>query len=161
MAALREHAEYLRLALAMGLLDIPDVVAWADACIAACENAPIELIDVSLGGTRPRREMITLLGKIEGSADYTAAAHRALGLLRHLFVSADVSLNFAVEALQAYYNWARVSEQEREDAYMFDDLLYCAKQGYTGSLDSVRSELLAFLDRFAQDPELGLTNGCS
>ena len=44
MISLREHAEYLRLALALGLLDQSDVVAWADGEIANSDTPPVELI---------------------------------------------------------------------------------------------------------------------
>jgi hypothetical protein len=153
-STLREKAEYIGLGLAMGLLDASDVVAWADSCIVATDDPPFVLFDISLAIERSNYEIIKLLHEIPGSGDYACAAHRALGLLLDYFQSGDVSLDYAVKALHAYYNWAQVSEQEGLLAHNFGDVLYCTKQGYMGSLDDVKLDLLAFLNQNALEPDV-------
>ena len=56
MSSLREEAEYLRIAIAMGLLDTSAAVAWADRTIMALDVPPIEVIEnISQVNRRPTR----------------------------------------------------------------------------------------------------------
>lgn len=147
MASLREEAEYLRLALAMALLDNDAAVAWADRTIMALDNPPIEIIEVSLAGNKPNDEMMRLLAAVPGQGDLTAVAHQVLGLLHKRLEVGDVSLEAAVEMLWAYHDWAAVSEDERLQAGNFSEYLFGAQEGYWGTLDSVREEIMGFLVR--------------
>ena len=143
---MREEAEYLRIALAMGLISKDAVVAWADRIIAALDEPLIQVIDVSLSAGRPEVEVMDLLAAVPGSGDLAAAAHRALGLLLQEFRAGRISLERVVEALWAYSNWATVPEGEQVQAVNFTDALFCAQRGYYGTLESVRSEIGSFLD---------------
>jgi hypothetical protein len=161
MVSLREHGEYLRLAIAMALLDESEVIAWADSEIAQSGCPSAELIDISMADPRARDELIKLLCALPGSADYEAAAHRVLGLLRAKLSFGEVSLRFAVRALEAYCSWARVSEKEGFLALSFDDAMSCADHGYYGTEDSVRADVEEFLRKYGSNPEAGLTTGHS
>jgi hypothetical protein len=145
METLREQAEFLRLALAMGLISQHDVIAWADNMIGACEEAPIEIINVSPAANRPVHEVMSRLADVPGEADLAAVAHRTLALLRQRLVRDEVSLKGAVRALAAYRCWAWVPEAERLNAGYFEGLLDVAREGQYGSLQTVREELLRFL----------------
>lgn len=146
-ARLREEAEYLRLALAMGLVTPDEVVAWADRQIAALDEPPIQVIDVSLAGSRPAIEIIGLLAAVPGSGDLVAAAHRSLGLFLRRFRAGGISLEQAADMLWAYSNWASVPEDERLWASNFTDVVNCLNLGYYGTPESVRSEVEEFLSR--------------
>lgn len=154
MASLRETGEYFRLALALGLIDPSDVIPWADAVIQALEAPPAELIDVSLAERLSRVEMMNRLSALPGCVDREAAAHCALGLLREMLRNDDITLHYAVKALEAYFNWADVPEAEGLRALNFDDALFCAEQGYCGTPDTVRTELEEFLAEYGSDPEV-------
>jgi RNAse (barnase) inhibitor barstar len=142
---LREEAEYLRIALAMDLIAKDAVVAWADRIIAVLDKPPIQVIDVSLSAGRPEVVVMDLLAAVPGSGDLAAAAHRALRLLLLEARAGRVPLERVVEALWAYSNWATVPEGERVRAGNLTDALICAQRGYYGTLESVRSEIEAFL----------------
>jgi hypothetical protein len=144
---LREEAEYLRLALAMGLVTPAEVVAWADRQIAALDEPPIELIDVSLAGSRSPVQVMDLLKAIPGDGDLTAAAHRALGRLLKEFRAGGLSPEQVADMLSAYSNWASVPAGERTAASTFRELVYCMRQGWFGTSESVRSEFEDFLVR--------------
>jgi hypothetical protein len=145
MQTLREQAEFYRLALAMGLMSQRYVNAWADNIIGACDEPPIEVIDVALAASRPTHEVMSRLAEVPGEADLAAAAHRALGLLRQRLVRDELSLEGAVQTLAAYHCWAHVPEGESLEAGNFQELLYLAREGLYGTFQSVREELLRFL----------------
>lgn len=161
MVTLREHGEYLRLALAMGLLDPLDIIAWADSEIAHLDRPPLELIDIALADRLSRYELFKQLDALPGCADREAAAHRVLGLLQNKLQRGEVTLSDTVKALEAYYNWATVPEAEGLRAYNFDDALFCADQNYYGTRESVRADIDDFLARYASDPGVGLSTGRS
>ena len=142
---LREEAEYLQLALAMGLIDPGAVIDWADNMIAAVDNPPIQVIDVSLAASRPATDIMDLLQAVPGDGDPAAAALRVLALFLQRFRAGRVSLERAVDMLWAYSNWAAVPEDERLQAANFTDALFCAQQGYYGTPNSVRAAVEAFL----------------
>jgi hypothetical protein len=153
MATLREEAEYLRLALAMGLLDKDAAVAWADRTILALDNPPIEVIEVSMAGNQPPDEMMKLLAAIPGEGDLTAAAHRVLKLLRDQLEAGKISLEEAADRLWTYHVCASVPEDERLQAGNFSDCWFCAQQGYWGSPDSVREDVMSFLAQQTSPPK--------
>lgn len=161
MASLREQGEYFRLALAMGLLDHSTVIAWADSEIERTETPCCALIDVALAGRLSRNDLIKLLAGLPGSADLELAAHRALGLLKKRYRQGEITMQAAIQSLQAYYSWASVPESEGLQAYNFDDALICAEYGYYGTTETVRAELEAFLAAFGCDPEAGGTTACN
>jgi hypothetical protein len=142
---LGEKAEYLRLVLAMGLITPDEVVAWADRLIAALDDPPIQVIDVSLAGSRPAVEIMDLLAAVPGRGDLAAAAHQALGLFLRRFRAGGISLEQAAEMLWAYSNWASIPEGERLWASNFTDAVYCLRHGYAGTDASVRAEVEEFL----------------
>src|SRR5687768_5616643 len=133
MATLREDAEFHRLALAIGLIGVDMVVAWADQVIALSPEPPIQLIDVSLAGSRYPDEVIALLGLIPGEGDLEVAAHRVLGLFLQRFRSGDMALRTAVDMLEAYQRWAVIPDQERFEAVHFWFDLPLIQQGYYGT----------------------------
>jgi len=146
---LKEEAEYLRLALAMGLTTADEVVEWADGQIAALDEPPIQVIDVSLAGSWRAVEIMGLLNVVPGEADLARAAHRALGLFLRRLRDGGISLEQAAEMLWAYSNWASVPEDERLWASNFTDVVNCLNLGYYGTPESVRSEVEEFLTRHA------------
>ena len=149
MVSLREESEYLRLALAMGLVDKDMVIAWADRVVMASQDPQIEVIEVSLARSRPTDEIMGILASIPGEGDLTITAHHVLRLLRERLKAGDVSLESAVDMLWAYHVWADVPEGERLNAGNFPEYLYGAKEGYWGTLDGVREEVMQFIAEHA------------
>ncbi len=152
MTSLREQAEYLRLALAMTLVDEEAAIEWADRTILASDNPPVEVIDLSMAGDQPPDELMRLLASVPGQGNLAAVAHQVLGLLHGRLEVGDVTLEQATDMLWAYHDWAAVSEEEIDAAGNFSDYLYMAQMGAYGTLDSVREEILDFLARHMSQP---------
>jgi hypothetical protein len=144
MATLKEEAEFHRIALAMALMDIDAVVAWADRTIELLPEPPIQVIDVSLAGSRAAAEVVDLLSVVSGPGDTRKVAHQVLGLFLQRFAAGELALEAAVGMLWAYHNWADIAEDERLQAANFYDALNCAQRGYYGTLDAVRQEIMDF-----------------
>jgi hypothetical protein len=161
-ASLKEEAEYLRLTLAMGLTTPDEVVGWADGQIAALDEPPIQVVDVSLAGSQPAFEIMCLLSAVPGGADLTRAAHRALGLFRCRFRAGGISLEQAAEMLWAYSIWASVSEDEQLRASNFRYVVNCLHLGHLRTPESVLKEVEEFLTLYLGEaadavPETSLT----
>ena len=147
MASIREEAEHFRVALAMGLLDRGEVVAWADRIIMDLDNPPGKIIEVSLAGARPADELERLLADIPGPADVALAAHAVLGILRERLEAGAVTLASAVDMLWTYHQVAAIPESEKLQASVISYLLDSAIDGYYGTIEGVREEVLRFLNQ--------------
>jgi hypothetical protein len=144
MASLKEQAEYQRLALAMKLVSIEDVVAWADSILASLREPPIEIINVSLAGNRYADEVVDLLAQVQGLGDIEAAAHQVLAILGSKVQDGQITLESAVDRLLTYSNVAAVSEHEQMKASNFQGLLYCVQHDYCGTMEDIRDEIVGF-----------------
>jgi hypothetical protein len=152
MASLRVQAEYLRLALAMSLLEKDAAVSWADRTILGSKDPPIEVIEVSLATNKPSDEMMDLLAVVPGEGDLTAAAHQVLALLRKRLAVGEVTLEAAVVMLEVYSQLAIVPEEELLRAANFGEYLYLAQERYSGSREGVGNEVLNFLAQQTSGP---------
>ncbi len=148
MAPLREEAEVLRLGLVLGLVEPGAAVAWADRIIAAAEATPIEVMDVAMASRQPVDEMIRLLGRVPGSADFTHAAHCALGFMRERFIGGGLSLEAAADMLWAYAREANIPEDERDVAASFIHEYHCLVD-YFGTPVELGNEITQFLAEHA------------
>lgn len=146
MPPLSEEAETLRLALFMGCVKPDEVVAWADRRIAELAAPPIELIDVAMAGGQPPDELVRFLKRIPGPANFTAAAHRALGVLRERAVREGFDLESLTDMLWNYSLEADATEDERWAASRFGNL-YHDLEYYEETAESLREEV----DRFLTD----------
>ena len=61
---LADRAEIQRISLMLGLSDTEEVVAWADKEIEAAEILADPLIELSLGRTKSRAELLSLLSSL-------------------------------------------------------------------------------------------------
>ncbi len=150
MPTLREEAEFLALALAMGLVEKAEVIAWADGHIVDMDVPPIEIIDVSLAGGMQPKEVVPLLKRVRGTGDLTAVAHQVLGLLRRRLLCGAVTPPQADAALSAYLSVAEVPSVEW--LAILDRHNYVAEPGDTWTDVSPNGGTADFLDRHAVDP---------
>ena len=151
---LKGEAEFYRLAIAMALLSIDEVVAWADEVITILDEPPIQIIDIALAGSKPKFDMMVLLAAVPGQGDLTHSAHRALGLLSTQFQLDQVTIDEAAEKLEAYYACAHVPHEESYKALAFFDVVNCYNLGYYGTFESIthesiKAEIQSFLDDYA------------
>jgi hypothetical protein len=147
---LREQAEFFRLALLMGLAEVPAVIAWADALIVSSAEVPPQLIDVSLAAAGPADEVAALLGRLPGEGDPARAAHRVLGTLLARLYAGELSGPEAAELLGAYGFHAAAPEAERQEAGNFPEYLYCWREGHWGTEEQLRRDVEEFLTSHAE-----------
>jgi hypothetical protein len=61
---------YYRLGLVTGLVEIPELIAWADEQILISSVPPSELIDLSLSARLPHSQILRLLNQFQGAPQY-------------------------------------------------------------------------------------------
>ncbi|MBX7247299.1 MAG: hypothetical protein K1X53_17525 [Candidatus Sumerlaeaceae bacterium] len=152
MLTLKEEAEYQRLALAMGLTDIDSVVAWADQKIVSLPEPPIQVIDVSLTGSRPAHAVMELLAQFPGNGDLTTVAHQVLALFRQRFLKGDVPVALAVDQLSAYSNRATIPRGEWAEVCDFRLYFFEIQEGIYGTLDHLKEHIMTFANKYAGKP---------
>lgn len=145
MPPLREEAETLRLGLLMGLVEPEEVVAWADRVIIELAAPPIEVIDIAMASRQPADEVARLLARVPGPADFTAAAHRALGILQERFLAGNLPLEVVADMLYVYSTAAKIPEAERQMAAIFIDEYYLSSYYGTIEFSGLRNEIGRFL----------------
>jgi len=78
---LKDEAEDLALAIRVGLESVAAAVAWADAQLAACDQPPHALIEISLAAESSWRDVVQLLRTVPGFSDEPSAVHRLMARL--------------------------------------------------------------------------------
>jgi hypothetical protein len=150
MNQLKYEAERLRLGIRGGWLLVRCAVAWADERIAQSPEPHPALLDISLAGTRPPNEVVSLLADVPGSADPIAVMRACLAdLLRT--VEREPALGRAVA------QWLYVSATQGDlpeahfgwQALAIDDEFALAAQGI-GTSEAAQARLLAFLREHAR-----------
>ena len=149
---LKSDAETLRLALLTRLVDAAAVVAWADRLILAdrIAEAPV-VLDLSLAGSRPTADIVELLGQVPGTIDQAAVGRHVAAQLRRALDSGQLDV---VGVARAMYRLLREGYSPDSDfegmAYCADDGVDLALAGSYGTLDDIREQLTAFLERYQE-----------
>lgn len=150
---IREHAGVLSLAVEHGFADYREAIDWACELVAEQTDPMPELIDLA-GVIRPHPlDVVRLLQRIAGSADRARVFRRLLARIRDALCMDPGALPFAhvTRFLEQMAIAGEVPKPLEGSCYWFDDARLLAEQGISGDPDSVRAELLAFLDAEA-DP---------
>lgn len=141
---------YLREALELRVLEVSDIVQWADDQIAAQENPPYELIELALMSDSNRYDTASQLLRVG-----TPSLSRAQ-VLPYVLSKAHGQLledpDFGkVLAEGLYQSWFR-SNCDFPDALSlcgyFDDAYSLAESGVIGTVDQINRELLEFTAQF-------------
>jgi hypothetical protein len=155
---LTETAALLRFGLLFGYVSVPEVVAWADAEIAARTHPHPVLLEVSTGGRRTPADLASDLGPLAEGCDEAEIIDRVLALM-HRALSRDPGL--ARRLASTLYSFAIAdtlpSGGDPEGLMLyFDDALDLARDGVSGTEDAVVQEMLRFLAPYANlAPEQG------
>jgi hypothetical protein len=146
---LEEEADYYRLALAAGLLEKQEVIAWADEKIAGLDKPPTMLFDISLAKDRENGEIVNLLKSIsKDNLDKisTNTFERILLLLKKRLDTQKVSTDDVAHAL--YVLWgqtAGLAEHYERFCLWVDDEFSLVRQTIK-ERSSAEKELREFLD---------------
>lgn len=82
MSRLRDEALALAGALEFGLLDVAEIITWADARLLQAERPPAMLCEVSLSRGRDPRDVAAILRRFPGTADNSTVTRLLIALLR-------------------------------------------------------------------------------
>ena len=129
-------------ALAMGAVDLPTVIRWADMCIAAEPNPSADMIDLALSKTVD--QAVSALNLMTTGADDEASARLLFGMFGDALEAEKVSYSDVAKDL---FFW-RMYETELEsfpELMSFWDDIDLADEGSYGDPVEVRSALVEFL----------------
>lgn len=158
MPPLTETAALLRFGLLHGYVSVPEVIAWADAEIAARAHPHPALLEVSTAGGRTPADLAAELGPLAEGCGEAEIVDRVFALM-HRALSRDQDL--ARRIASTLYSFAiadTLPSGGDPEGWMlyFDDALDLARDGVSGTEDAVVQEMLRFLTPYANlAPERG------
>lgn len=145
-----DQIAYLREALELRVLEVSDIVQWADDQITARENPAYELIELALMRDSNRYDVASQLLRI-GTPSLSRAEVLPYVLAQaheQLLVDPDFG---KVLAAGLYQSWSR-SNYDFPDALSlcgyFEDAYSLAESGIGGTVDQINRELLEFTAQF-------------
>ncbi|ELQ14740.1 hypothetical protein A988_01546 [Pseudomonas syringae BRIP39023] len=145
-----DQISYLREALELRLLEVSDIVQWADDQITARENPTYELIELALMSDSNRYDIANQLLRV-GTPSLSRAEVLPYVLAKaheKLLVDPDFG---KVLAEGMYQSWFR-SNYDFPDALSlcgyFEDAYSLAESGIVGTVDQINRELLEFTAQF-------------
>ncbi|MGY2173445.1 hypothetical protein [Pseudomonas gingeri] len=145
-----DQIAYLREALELRVLEVSDIVQWADNQIIAQENLAYELIELALMSDSSRYDTASQLLRV-GTPSLSRAEVLPYVLAKaheQLLVDPDFG---KVLAEGLYQSWFQ-SNYDFPDALSlcgyFEDAYSLAESGIVGTVDQINRELLEFTARF-------------
>ncbi len=149
---IKENAEFLRLGLLAGVVDLPQVVSWADSILLEQKDPSPEIIDLSMAKTQG--EVFTNLGVIQGEF-YPRIVFKRLPGKVYEFAKANPGecpdLAQRVYRLTVEIPYRDNLEEDLVDHLMaFEDWFYDAKLGTHGSVKQFTKEFIEFLETAAK-----------
>ena len=154
MATLQQLANEQRVLLLLDVATVPDVVGWADSTIEELATPSIELIDVSMGGSQPKKSFAALVAVLAEHTDDIPSTMSAFGRLGPLVRDGRID---AVTAIKRCYAHLRSENLLYADPFMgFHSLstdIAMMEDGYFGEekLSEIRADLLSELKEMAHD----------
>jgi hypothetical protein len=146
---LKIEADAYRLLLIGGLVTVTEVIRWADETIEATTSSPsIEIIDVSLSGSRGVGALVTVLGRIPGRADVASVSRRVFAAMDEILTQDAAALSRVAILLEhmAVEGTAPDKEARSEMFSAHEELWSDEAQQYMLS-PAALSEIRAFLRR--------------
>lgn len=151
MRTLEGNAALLRSGLLYGLVSVSEVVAWADAEIAARERPHPALIEVAMGGRLTPGELAAELDPLTTGCDEGKQIGRLLGFMYRTLSRDPGSAPRIASTLYSFAHADLLPGGGDPGGHMFyfDDALDLASSGVYGTVDGVVEEMLRFLAPYA------------
>lgn len=96
-------ARIMMLKLLLNIASVEEVVAWADTVIGEMERPPLALLEISLGASKPKHELIGLLNELARSTSGPEISAKALrsciASLHSLYVAKEKTSDEVVRCL--------------------------------------------------------------
>ena len=153
MASTREEAQALRAGLIGNVVNISEVVSWADGRIAQGQGSTApQLFDLALLRPGDSAAAVTLLGAVPGEWNAAAAGRHIARLVQGRLLSGSITERQAATALHIAMREGLVPDETFEGmAYHFDDGVDLALSGVYGSLADLRTEMLEYLSLVSKE----------
>ena len=146
MPELKDESEALRLGLLAGYVQPAEVIAWADASIAAGDIPGPQLIEVSLAGSHSAKELAHMLAAIPGTARRDEVAQNMIRRIAEVVARDPSSSRGAARTLYEMYLAGYIPASSAEaEMIRLEDCFALAESGTWGSLDEACCELQEFL----------------
>ena len=153
MATQREIAEFLRLALRLGLINTGVVEHWVDSIIAAESVVRFPFTDLAGASSLRRGAVDELLSQIAGEAREYLPGRAVMALLRRRIQGGEIAPEAAIKlALEAGREGA-LAETEQYKADALDDSVWLAVNDTYGTLADVRRDIIGFFEQYAEYDE--------
>ncbi|MDQ3441600.1 MAG: hypothetical protein M3478_14755, partial [Planctomycetota bacterium] len=130
-----EQAETFRLLLIMGIASRSEIVAWADAVIAAQAHLPEWLLDVSLAANEDDYAMESRLRALPCDANRRMAAYSAIDRFAEEFRSGGIPPNAGARMLEKWAASAKVNQDDWTAAMIPLWVADEVEHGYTSDED--------------------------
>ena len=137
--------EVFRLGLHTRILERQVVVEWADQLVMQEEAPDYFLIELSLGSRSNINDFIRLLDEYIGEIKPDVSKRVVLGCLHHLYISSQITLQKAVQAIDWLVMHVDYSEEEHSFMAGVNDAHNLADEGIYGSFSDIEIFLLRFL----------------
>jgi hypothetical protein len=140
----KDMAEFFRLALRLGICDVPTVVRWADSIVEMEPSPHVAFIELCISGSQSSAQVLTLLHDVPGRAKLELPVHMLLGHASRVVKSQSF---LAEELLIRLYHLSTHSFP-RSIYYRLatlEDEYALAKDGVYGVVAEVIQEFSAFL----------------
>ncbi|MBC3492374.1 hypothetical protein [Pseudomonas taiwanensis] len=148
--SVEDQIAYLREALELRVLEVSDIVQWADNQIIAQENPAYELIELALMSDSNRYDTASQLLRVGTPALSPAEVLPFVLAKAHKKLLVNPGYG-RVLAEGLYQSWVR-SNYDFADALglcsYFDDAYSLAESGIVGTVDQLNRELLEFTAQF-------------
>ncbi len=156
MSIFARNANAYRVALLIGAIDVPDVIAWADSEIAASEIPSNSLIDISLGRSKTIAEIASLLAYLAVDTSDECSLKRGIGMLANRIRAKQIDVQTAI--MNCYRCLQSENLLYNDDFRIFvnlEDDVSLIRDGIFGpdKLPELESDLLAALDEMTQYTE--------
>lgn len=142
-------AEVYRIGVLIGLLNIQDVIKWADNVIEHCDTPPYEIINLALSANEKLEDITLRLMEIRGDfEDNDMSPKIILGLLNQYLKTPEDTANVIekldklIDYLPDSYEWIEM------EIHFLSDGFYLAEENIYGDLKEVHSNLKEFLNLF-------------
>jgi hypothetical protein len=150
MDVLKNQAEFYRQGAMHGLIPVPEVIAWADSLIAASDSPPAVLLDISLLRPTDLPQLVRILGEVPGIVDKRHVSQQLFSRMATVLEEDEVLLPRVTRMLEHMAGEDLAPTREaRGNMWGFDDLRWLAENESYGTVAQVRSEVLAFLQRYS------------
>lgn len=145
---MKEQAEFYRVALISGLVEVSEVIAWCDSVIMAEESPDVAIIEASLFGSQGKYHVAEALSEAAGDCNSQQVRSRIFRLMHDLVVhDRKQALRVAWLLYRMALDNGGPHEENEPEMWHFYDAIDLAAEGIYGDEQKLIDEMLEFLEK--------------